>query len=56
MHALVHTFGGYDVGIDATQPLKDNVDFLLDAWRARAHPGAFEQMLAAERRDGHNAR
>jgi chloramphenicol 3-O phosphotransferase len=56
VHALVHTFGGYDVEIDATQPLKYSVDCVLDAWRVRTHPGAFEQMLAAERRDGQNTR
>ena len=49
VHALVREFGAYDVEIDATQPLSENVDRVLAARRARAHPNAFERMLAAKR-------
>lgn len=47
--AIVHTFGTYDLEIDSTQPLEDNVDTVLRAWRARTPPGAFQKMLAAQR-------
>jgi chloramphenicol 3-O phosphotransferase len=48
--AIVHTFCSYDLEIDSTQPLADNVDAVLRAWHSRSRPGAFQKMLAAQRR------
>lgn len=47
VHTLVHSFGTYDLEIDATRPLGDNVDGVLAAWMRRTRPGAIERMLAA---------
>jgi chloramphenicol 3-O phosphotransferase len=45
----VHRFTEYDLGIDATQPLEDNVARLITAWQARSRPTAFERMAAHRR-------
>jgi chloramphenicol 3-O phosphotransferase len=47
-HATVHAFATYDVEVDSTRRLDDNVDQVLAAWRARTRPGAFERMRAAD--------
>jgi chloramphenicol 3-O phosphotransferase len=49
-HAVVHTFGIYDLELDSTQPLEDNVTAVRSAWRSRTRPGAFERMRAAAAR------
>ena len=46
----VHRFTEYDLAIDATQPIEDNVARLIAAWKARSRPTAFERM--ATRRSG----
>lgn len=50
--AIVHTFGDYDLEIDSTQAVEDNVESVLRAWRSRSPPSAFQRMLAAQRRLG----
>ena len=40
----VHRFTEYDLDVDATQPIEDNVTRLIGAWQARSHPTAFERM------------
>ncbi|HEY1287506.1 MAG TPA: AAA family ATPase [Burkholderiales bacterium] len=40
----VHRFTEYDLGIDATQPVEDNVARLMSAWQARRRPTAFERL------------
>jgi chloramphenicol 3-O phosphotransferase len=39
----VHHFAEYDLDIDATQPVADNVARLITAWHARSRPTAFER-------------
>lgn len=51
-HAVVHTFATYDVEVDSTRGLNDNVDHVLAAWRARTRPSAFERMRATNGDDG----
>ena len=53
-HAVVHTFGIYDVEINSMRPLEDNVNEVLRTWQARARPSAFDRMRTAERRDVQN--
>jgi chloramphenicol 3-O phosphotransferase len=43
----VHTFGTYDLEIDATRPIEENVALSIAAWRARIRPHAFDRMAAA---------
>lgn len=45
-HGVVHTFCTYDIEIDSTQPVEENVDAVLAAWRSRTRPSAFTRMLA----------
>ena len=52
----VHTFGIYDLEVDSTRQLHDNVNAVLAAWRARAPPRAFATMLAAQRKSLQNTR
>jgi chloramphenicol 3-O phosphotransferase len=54
-HAVVHTFGTYDLEIDSTRPLDDNVRAVIDGWQRRVRPSAFNRMLAAERGRVQNA-
>ena len=42
----IHRFCTYDLELDSTRPVEDNVDALLSAWHARTPPGAFATMLA----------
>ncbi|GMA16670.1 chloramphenicol phosphotransferase [Deinococcus metallilatus] len=44
----VHTFGRYDLEIDATKPLDQNVEAIITAWRARTRRGVFERMAAEQ--------
>ena len=55
-HAVVHNFGIYDMEIDSTHPLDDNVCAVIKAWEARKRPSAFDRMRALERRDAENPR
>jgi chloramphenicol 3-O phosphotransferase len=48
-HAIVHSFGTYDMEIDSTHSLDDNVRAVIGAWQARVRPSAFDRMLALER-------
>ena len=52
---VVHAFCTYDIEVDSTQVPENNARAVLEAWRTRARPGAFETMLAVERRTGHDA-
>ncbi len=47
--ATVHTFGSYDLEIDSTKRLEDNVVAVRRAWQSRTQPSAFQRMLAAQR-------
>ena len=39
-----HTFGIYDLEIDATAPLERNVETVISSWKSRQSPSAFERM------------
>lgn len=41
---IAHTFGEYDLEIDSTAPLTENVATVIAAWQARRQPGAFQRM------------
>lgn len=41
-----HALALYDLELDATDPLEDNVARVLQAWARRAQPGAFDRMAA----------
>ena len=41
----VHTFGNYDLEIDATNNLDANVETVISAWNTRKKPSAFDSML-----------
>ena len=41
---ITHTFGVYDMEIDSTNPLDQNVETIIAAWKARQRPSAFERM------------
>ncbi len=43
--AFVHTFGVYDLEIDATNNLDANVQTIISAWKTRKKPSAFDSML-----------
>ncbi len=47
--AVVHTFGTYDIELDSTRDLGDNVSAVAGAWKARTRPNAFDRMRIAER-------
>ena len=42
---ITHTFGIYDYELNTTQPLDDNVNELIAAWKARQPPSAFKKMF-----------
>jgi len=44
----------YDLEIDGTRAVEDNVETVVSAWRERRAPSAFHRMLAAERHRGQN--
>ncbi len=43
-YQVVHDLAEYDLEIDSTQPNQDNVDRLIDAWKSRRRPTAFERI------------
>ena len=45
-YKAVHGFVEYDLEIDSTNPNQDNVDLLIDAWKSRTRPTAFERIAA----------
>lgn len=45
--ATVHKHMQYDFEIDSTRPIAETVTALLNAWKQRQQPSAFEQMAAA---------
>ena len=53
-YASVHAHCTYDLEIDGTLDVGNNVDAVIAAWRARRPPGAFGRMLAVERGAMHN--
>ncbi len=42
----IHAYGIYDLELDSTVPVDQNVALLLKAWQARSRPTAFERMRA----------
>ena len=51
----VHAHCTYDLELDGTRDVEENVDLVVSGWLARHKPGAFDRMLAAERASGQNA-
>jgi chloramphenicol 3-O phosphotransferase len=52
--AVTHTFGIYDLEIDSTTPLDQNVDRVIAAWKERGPSGAFVRMaknIASEKKN-----
>ena len=45
-YQVIHSFAEYDLEIDSTQPCQTNVSTLVDAWKSRQSPSAFERMAA----------
>jgi chloramphenicol 3-O phosphotransferase len=45
--ATVHSFGVYDLEVDSTRPLAENVRRVIAGWTSRTRPSAFERMHAA---------
>jgi chloramphenicol 3-O phosphotransferase len=45
--ATVHSFGVYDLEVDSTRPVAENVRRVIAGWTSRTRPSAFEQMYAA---------
>lgn len=48
-YAMTHTFGFYDIEVDSTEPLEQNVDTVIAAWKARKRPSAFDRMASTRR-------
>lgn len=48
-YEITHTFGIYDLEINSTDPLQENVETVITAWKARQHPSAFERMIQSQR-------
>lgn len=46
-YEIVHTFGIYDTEIDSTEPLDQNVDRVISAWKTRKCPSAFDRMASS---------
>src|SRR5579871_539801 len=46
-YEVTHTFGMYDIEVDSTEPLAQNVDRVISAWKARRRPSAFDTMAAS---------
>jgi chloramphenicol 3-O phosphotransferase len=44
---VTHTFGVYDLEIDSTQSLEQNIKTVISVWKTRKHPSAFEQMATS---------
>jgi chloramphenicol 3-O phosphotransferase len=45
----VHSIPIYDVEVNSEQPLEENVQFVIQAWKARKHPSALDKMMEAMR-------
>ena len=45
-YQVIHSFAEYDLEIDSTQPCQTNVSTLVDTWKSREPPSAFERMAA----------
>ncbi len=45
-YQIVHSFAEYDLEIDSMQSNQTNVTMLVDAWKSRQSPSAFERMAA----------
>ena len=45
-YQAVHSFTEYDLEIDSMQSNQTNVDALIDAWKSRQSPSAFDRMAA----------
>ena len=45
-YQAVHSFAEYDLEIDSMQPNQDNVNTLVDAWKSRQPPSAFDRIAA----------
>ena len=45
-YQTVHSFTEYDLEVNSMQPNQTNVDTLVDAWKSRQPPSAFERMGA----------
>ena len=48
----IHRFPEYDLEIDSMKANQDNVSTLIDAWKSRSFPTAFERMAARSRETG----
>jgi chloramphenicol 3-O phosphotransferase len=51
----VHAHCTYDLEVDGTRAVGENVDVVVSAWLARRRPGAFERMRAEQRHRMQNA-
>ena len=45
-YQVIHSFTEYDLEIDSMQPCQTNVSTLIDAWKSRQPPSAFDRMAA----------
>ena len=45
-YQIIHSFAEYDLEIDSMQSNQTNVTMLVDAWKSRQSPSAFERMAA----------
>ena len=45
-YQIIHSFAEYDLEINSTQPNQTNVSTLVNAWKSRQSPSAFERMGA----------
>jgi chloramphenicol 3-O phosphotransferase len=43
-YQTIHTFCTYDIEIDSTNDLSQNVEKVITAWKVRQRPSAFEKM------------
>ena len=47
-YQVIHSFTEYDLEIDSMQPCQTNVDIIMNAWKVRQPPSAFDWMAARE--------
>ena len=47
-YQVIHSFTEYDLEIDSMQPCQANVNIVMNAWRVRQPPSAFDRMAARE--------
>ncbi len=43
-YEITHSFCTYDIEVDSTSPLEQNIKHVISAWKARQHPSAFDKM------------